>query len=189
MIWVIASVSGCNPVEQCYPEAQYPNYTDYPVEVTIATPRGIHLDDPGNQLDPVHVDAVVRRIEECLAPLKIVPLTLAEQAQAECYGTPTLEVRECLVVKVAPDWRVSKCTGEEVFPCSVPFASCAEKGQTPIEGCPCSCRSMIQDNTVVLVTPNMRLFPAYLVTLLTGCSRPWIPRLASCSDNAILVGD
>lgn len=180
-------LTACNPGNQCYPEAQWPNYTAYEVTVTHDTPHGIHLDDPKHELDPDHVDRVVQRVVDCLAPLKDNPLSEAERGEALCYGTPTLEVRQCLVVKMAPDWRVSKCTGEQVFPCNVPIESCTSKGQIPTVECPCSCRSIVQDNTVVLATPNMRIFPAYLTTLLTGCFRPWTARLAHCSDNSQLL--
>ncbi len=183
-IYVVALMVGsCS--NQCYPEADYPNYTSYPVTVTGTTDKGVHLDDPDHQLDPKKVDQVIARVENCLSQFHITPLDGAESAAAQCYGIPTLEVRQCLVVKVAPDWHVSKCTQEEVFPCDVPFASCAEKGFTPTVGCPCSCRAMIQDNTVLIITPNMRLFPAYLTTLLTGCNSPWTTRLAQCSDPAL----
>lgn len=172
---------GCNTTPPCYP-SNYPNYTAYQVTVTHDTAGGIHLDDPTHQLDPDRVDRTVQRVQECLASLNTVPLSNEEFAQAECYGSVALETRSCFVVKLAPDWHVSQCSTEELFPCSVPDVSCTEKGLTPTPECPCQCRAMVQDNTVLITTPNMRLFPAYLTTLLTGCNRPWTTRLAPCSS-------
>lgn len=173
-------LAGCT--NQCYPEADYWNWTSYTTVITHDTPGGIHLDDPQHQLDPARVDRAVKNVVACLAQFKVQPMSTAELNAAECYGRPTLEIRACLVVKV-PDWHPScRDPKEEVFLCDVPNASCTEKGLTPTVECPCSCRAMIQDNTTLLTTPNMRLFPAYLTTLLTGCNRPWNNRIASCSS-------
>jgi hypothetical protein len=153
---------GCS--EQCYPEARYWNYTQYP------TPAG-----------PLAAEdrATLEKVAECLKPLREHWLSPAEQAEAQCVGIPVFEVRSCVKVAVAPDWHVSQCTGEQVFPCAVPTESCRMKGQDG--GCPCSCRAMIQDNTTIWVTPNRKLLPAYAVTLLTGCNNPWTISLAKCS--------
>lgn len=157
--------SGCSSrATECYPETGYWNYTNYPA--------------PTQDLDPGDRE-ILAKVEACLAPLKEHWLSPEEAKEAECLGTPTFEVRSCLKVAVAPTWHISECTGEEVFDCNVPMASCAIKGQDG--GCPCSCRAMIQDDTVIWVTPNRKLLPAYAVTLLTGCINPWTKTLAHCS--------
>lgn len=152
---------GCS--SECYPETRYWNYTDFPTPTSSPTPEDL---------------AIAREVEQCLAPLKSQWLTLEEARASGCVGTPTLEVRECLKIAV-PEWHISECTGEQVFVCSVPTASCDAKGQDA--GCPCYCRAMIQDNTVVWTTPNRKLLRAYLVTLMTGCYNPWlVPQLLRC---------
>ncbi len=154
---------------ECYPEALYGNYTQY-------------KELPVGGLDSALLDSTTQAVVECLAPLKMQWLTPQEATDAQCYGYPTLELRSCLQVRLAPDWYVSKCSGEQLFPCSVPYASCAQKGLTPNKECPCACRAMIQDDTMIIVTPNLKLYPAYLTTLLTGCNNPWTPSLAKCSN-------
>lgn len=163
----VALLTSCTGVPQCYPETDFPNYTAYP------TPGETTPSDT----------ATLHRVAECLEPLKYKWLTPEESKAAQCYGSPTLEVRDCAQVAVAPDWYVSEYSGEEIFPCDVPQASCAAKGQTANASFPCSCRAIIQDNGVVWVTPNRKLLPAYAVTLLTGCMNPWVvPELAKCAS-------
>jgi len=158
LVWV-----GCRE-PQCYPEANYWNYTNYP--------------HPTGEPDPAD-RKILEKVAECLAPLKEHWLSPEEAKEAECYGTPTLELRSCIKVGIPPTVHISACTGEEVFECNVPVESCLTKGQDG--GCPCYCRAMIQDNTVIWVTPNRKLLPAYAVTLLTGCYNPWTATLAPCS--------
>lgn len=150
----------------CYPEVDYPNYTDYS--------RG----DPAPGAQKV-IDSVL----DCLAPLKTQWLSPEEAQEAQCYGQPVLEQRACLQVLVAPDWYTSTCTGEQVFPCQVGPQRCEEKGQEPTQSCPCACRAQIQDEGTIYVTPNMKLLPAYLVTLFTSCRNPWTPSLLPCSRS------
>jgi hypothetical protein len=161
-------LTGCR--QECYPEARYFNYTD--------------LEWPSSgwsERDSI----ILHRVEACLKPLKNDWLTNDELAQAECIGAPTLELRSCLRIGT-PEYIISKCSGEELFACSVPDESCKMKGLTPTADCPCMCRAMIQDNTVIWTTPNRKLLPAYAVTIMTGCVNPWeVPRLAACSNPAL----
>jgi hypothetical protein len=153
---------------QCYPEANYPNWTRYPEP----------LDPPAD----VDMQTLIK-VRDCLAPLQARGgLSPEESRAAECYGTPTYEIRSCIKVAVAPDWHKSACSGQEVFPCSVGDSPCKAKGQVPTAQCPCYCRAMIQNNTTIWVTPNRKLLPAYAVTMLTGCNNPWTPSLAPCSN-------
>lgn len=156
---------------QCYPEANYPNYTNYGPGTMLSTEDRATLD----------------RVAACLAPLKTTPLTSDELWEAQCYGSAALEVRDCVKVATAPDWYVSKCTGEQFFPCGVPLESCQVKGLVPTAECPCACRAMIENNTTIWATPNRRLLPGYAVTLMTGCNYPWVGRLAACSSPNLVT--
>jgi hypothetical protein len=162
-IWLLSS---CGYYSQCYPEANYPNRTSFP-SVTGVSPEDM---------------LVLRKVEACLNPLRYQWLSPEEQKEAQCVGSPTFVIRSCLAVAVAPTWHTSMCSGEQVFPCNVDDISCEEKGLHPTWLCPCSCRAIIQDDTVIWVTPNRKLLPAYAVTLLTGCNRPWTEHLAPCSS-------
>jgi hypothetical protein len=159
----------------------WPNYTNYPVRPTSMTPLGIALDDPKGELDPAKVDAVATAVLQCLQSADIAHLSQQERTDAQCYFSTELAIKHGLTIKVAPDWYVSACTGEQIFPCSVPNASCEAKQESPTPQCPCSCRAIIQDHDVIVTAPNMRVVPAQLVTLMTGCNMPWTPTLAVCS--------
>lgn len=183
-------VSGCGQVPQCYSPVQF-NFTRYSVTVTAITAAGLQVDDPRSELDQAQLDSVVGETTACVA--RVWPtLTTEQRAEAQCYGSASPDAAACLTYTVPPDWRVSECTGEQVFPCSVPFASCAAKGQTPGQ-CPCSCRAMLQAAspggaaTDALVTaPNLKLLPANLVTALTGCNQPWVGPLAECATARVV---
>lgn len=163
---LILALASCG--KPCY-ETGYGNYTSYP-EPDTSIPEA---------------QAVIDRVLACLEPLKTTWLSPEEAAEAQCYGTPDIRQKSCLRVAIPPDWRVSACSGEQVFPCQVPDASCLQKGQTPTAQCPCMCRAMIQDDTTVWTTPNLKLLPAYLTTLLTGCRNPWTPTLAKCASPSL----
>lgn len=182
---------GCLSVDapRCYPSYIPANYTSYEVSPDSVTPGGVQLDDPDHQLDPVQIDATVKSVVECLQVLESEPMTKEERAASNCFAPSVLEARSCLTIKVAPDWHVSSCTNsfsntkEQVFACSVGDASCQEKGLTPTDECPCSCRAVIQDDTTIIVTPNLKLLPGNLVYLLVGCDHIWnIPRISKCAD-------
>lgn len=164
----------------CYPDLGYGNYTDFKVERPRLTEFGFYIDDPNDQLNMPEFIRVTRETLDCIK--KLEPGWYAPGYEGQCYGKATFEIRACLVIKVAPDWHVSECTGEEVFSCNVPFSSCAEKGYSQDAGCPCSCRSIIQDNSDIIVTPNLKLYPAMLTTLMTGCYNPWVAPLAKCAS-------
>lgn len=165
----------------CY-DAWYPNYTKYGFKETTKTKLGIRVEDPNNELDLDRLDAITLDVIDCLKGIK--ELTLAEQVDAECLRGYHFEsdIKSCFSVKV-PEWHYSPCTpGEQLFQCSVGDGPCLFKGLTPTKECPCLCRAMIEDNAMVLTTPNLKLYPAYLVTLLTGCNLPWTPTLSKCAN-------
>jgi hypothetical protein len=154
----------------------YANYTSYATPEYEPAPEFRH---------------VLEKVQECLRPLRNKPLSKEEFAEAECYGTPTLELRSCIRVGVPPDWYISKITGIQVFPCTVGPQRCIEKGLCPVGAtaaeCPCACRAQIQDETTIWTVPEGRLLSSSVVTLLTGCINPWTPSLAPCSN--IRLGD
>jgi hypothetical protein len=172
-------IAGCN--KPCYPYFNATDYTDFPV-TAIKTDTGLLVDDPNSELDLDRVNRKITAVAECT---KRVQLTYDQQVVSQCQAVSTGKVEACLVVKAAPQWRISPCTNEQVFSCDVPFASCAAKGQKLNPDCPCSCRAIIQDNGVIITTPNLKIFPAQLTTLLTGCYNPWVGPLAECANPSI----
>lgn len=166
--------------DTCYLNYGFRNYTNYKIQVTGSTELGILVDDPLNQLDLQKIDSIIQEVVQCTKDATF-NRTPEELAANECFTDKTdISVKSCLTIKTAPDWHISSCTGEQVFSCNVGNTRCQEKGQNN-PGCICSCRAAIQDSDVIVTTPNLKLLPAYLVTVLTGCLSPWSGRLAECS--------
>jgi hypothetical protein len=163
--------------ETCY-QSNYPNYSNFTISKNLESYGGILFDDPKHELDYSAVIDFNTRVLECIKSLP--ELSPAELSEGACYGKMDPVIRSCLVVKV-PEWHNSTCSNEQLFQCDVGNQPCYNKGLTPTAECPCLCRAMIQDNTVLLTTPNLRLYPAYLTSMLTGCMYPWTVNLAKCA--------
>ena len=115
------------------------------------------------------IDAKVDQVEVCLA--KQVP---SVKVNRKWFG-----------VYIPPDWYVSKCSGEQLIPSSVSYKLCEVKGldipttchmvTTPTASCPCVCnvRSVIQNNFWIVVTPNLKLFKAELIRLVSNVNNVW----------------
>lgn len=162
---LVLALIGCSPA---FPENHSPNVTAYPFRPTGRTPGGIAVDDPGAELDLVQLDQAAAGVLACLG----------------AGGLP-----ESFGVKVAPDWVVSTCSGEQVFPCDIGPEGCWAKGLTPTGACPCRCRAVVQDQRLIVTVPRMTVLPGRLVTLLTGVENPWADaELAPCVGGAAWRG-
>lgn len=150
------------------------------------TPNGVLLHDPKRELDDMHLDVIVNRLEACIDSL--AP-TRAELKSGACpVAVPWVRNgfrRDWFEIAVAPDWYVSECTGAQAFPCYVSPTDCARARQDKPElrglDCPCACRGTIQQNRTVLTTPNMHLLPGTLFQLVTGCTNPWHAPFSACT--------
>lgn len=168
------SMSGCDK-DNCY-QNYYADITDYKVKPDTQTPiLGIPVMTNGNDVDLQRIDEIILYVEDCL------------EMQLK---------RECLKVVIPSDWYVSYCAspeGEELFPCRIDPQVCADKGlpidpdcipgQAPDEDCPCpcNCRATIQDENVIITTPNLKLFSAELIRMMTGVNNIWLePELVKC---------
>ena len=123
------------------------------------------------------VDLRVDQVEECLARQKV-----ATKINRKWFG-----------VYIPPDWYVSKCSGEQLIPSVVDYRLCEAKGLIiptvchtvikPTASCPCVCnmRSVIQDDFWIVTTPNLKLFKAELIRLVSNVNNVWVdPRLQPC---------
>lgn len=174
-------LSCSSPIEPCYINYGFRNYTNYIISPTSYTNAGIQIDDPEHQLDLQKIDYIVNSVTQCVKEAT-TNRTAEELAENECISTAVdAEVKQCLVIKVSPDWHVSSCTGEQIFSCDVGNLRCEQKGQTATNQCPCSCRATIQDSNTIIVTPNLKLLPAHIITMQTGCLNPWSGRLLKCA--------
>lgn len=181
LLGLVTSLSSCKK-PKCYGFSGMLNTTSYDYShINRYTDAGIAVEDPRHELDLDRVDYITLDVIKCLNEMG--PLTDAELTAAQCGRIPFhAEIRSCFVVKVPQDWYVSSCTGNQLFPCNVPDQSCFEKGQTPTKECPCACRAEIQDDTALITAPNLALYSAKVVELMTGCAYPWgTPKLDYCA--------
>ena len=179
-------LAGCPTTGQdttCYPTHGFSNFTNYTFNPSYVAPQfGVEVDDPKGEIDILQLDGTLANVEQCMQQFVDQPLTAEESKASDCVGQVDTKVHSCLQIKLASDWHLSACTQEQVFSCNVGNQRCNEKGQTPTEQCPCSCRAIVQDNRKIILTPNLKLLPANLDTLMTGCLSPWSGRLAKCAS-------
>lgn len=158
------------------------NVTHYGVKVTRTTPGGFAVDDPRGELSDAALDAAAFGVSRCLASLP--EPSVQELPGLDCWRLPLRRDVDpaYLVFKAAPDWYPSRHSpDEQVFPCGVDPALCVAKGLVPTPDAPCACRATVQDNRVVVTTPNLKIFPAELLRLVTACNYVWRPPLAACA--------
>lgn len=146
---IVILLIGCQTAP-CY-QNSYLNVTEYDVRANDITPDGIDVDNSGYEVDLNEIDRIVNEFEEC-------------------YG---IVYKSCLTIKVAPDWYVSPCSGQQLFPCDIDEALCEQKGLTPNEECPCNCRAIIQDENTIIITPDLLLLQGELARMVSGINNPW----------------
>lgn len=188
------TAASCFPQDECYLN-NYQNITNYKVEATEYTPKGIAIDQPINpehQLDPNEIDWQVDELEKCLNEnFKANPIISEEDASPEngwCYqrkfDKPIEIKRECLEVKVPDDLYQSVCSGQWLFPCDINPQACRDKGLEPEERCNCDCRAMIQDNNKIITNHKLNVFRGELARIITNCNNPWVvEQIRPCLTN------
>lgn len=180
---IILLLAGCGA--PCLDNA-YADVTSYAVSPSRRTPEGVAVD---GDLDLADIDAHTDRVEACLRKLYPDGRLPADVVQAgQCLTDrfePTVP-RDCLVVKLAPDWHLSCVIDgqqEQVFPCpDIDPDVCRSKGIEPTDTCPCECRGAIQDQHVVVTTPDLHLYDHDLIRLVTGCNFIWSTSLKECYE-------
>jgi hypothetical protein len=171
----IASLSAGCP-QRGYGPWWYESVTDYRLPSTWSrTPGGVRY-------------ATARPADD--TPVLRASLDGQTEALETCLGVAIR--RDWYSVYVPPDWYVSTCSGEQLVPSRMPCSLCRAKGLVipdeccgqvrPTEACPCVCnaRAILQGDTVI-TAPNLKLYRAELVRLVTGAGNPWaVPELARC---------
>lgn len=170
---VIISLLFCG----CYEDDCYCNWyksiTDYNVSGKyFFSPAGIKIYPNNNTIKLQEIDKKVEELEECLN-IKVK--------------------RDCFIILIPDDWYISSCSGEELLPVSAPYYLCEDKNirieescrwlDKPTKECPCVCawRSAIQDDHILVLTPNLKMLKLELTRLTTGVNNPWIkPELYQC---------
>lgn len=202
-ITLLLFMAGCFETHQCYSN-DYARITNYEIKPDVHTAKGIGVDTSGHNVDLEKIDQIFDAVEQCLLEHlpKIAPF--CEKKKMECQKVNAKNTREfwtcydllvgcenyhrvksginrdCIKIKIAPDFRAS-CGGQyKVFPCRVPEQGCLDKGLMPTPECPCSCRSTIQDSDLI-TTPDFAVLSGELVRLLTGFNNPWtVDPLKTC---------
>lgn len=176
-----------------------PGYNSYYTNVTKVsfrldalkhTPSGVQYRIPANVDETKFVkllDEKTEQVEDCLN----------EDLHLEWYA-----------VIVPSNWYVSPCTQQQMIPSYADYRLCEQKklpDGTPIkipvecrdvieptERCPCPCnfRSVVQvawsgaPLPAVITAPNLLLYKAELVRLVTGVNNVWVDKeLVKCARN------
>lgn len=167
---------------KCAPVYDFPDQTDYDVRATVLSAKGISIDSSGLKISSKLVDRLTDEVETCLIKQFGNPPTIPSNTQIEgqCKdNTFQLPIkRECLTVKVANDWILSRDGTQQMLPYIAGYGDCG-KG-LPTDG-PCYWRAGIQDDLTIVVPPSFYLYKDPLVKITTGCRNPWLSsQLSDC---------
>ena len=138
------------------------NITDYQIKGEYKiSPAGIKVYPNNNEINLNDIDLKVLELEECL--------------QLSIH-------RDWFSVYIPNDWYWSNpiCSDDpqQLIPSEVDYKLCEAKGlvieeecrdlKYPTEKCPCvcNCRSTIQNNNVIITTPNLKLFKMPLARMV-----------------------
>lgn len=168
---------------RCEARYRFPDQTSYDVSPEKTTKTNIAVDTSGLNINLDKIDRLTSEVEECLS--KLPPLSKEDVMNGQCVSA-TLELpikRECLTVKVASDWFLSKYEYNGTHHQQLPYTN---GGQCSYKGLPtgvCWYRCGIQDNLTIVVPPSFYLYKDPLVRIATGCANPWyVSSLANCME-------
>lgn len=172
---------------RCPGKYHFADQTDYVVHVTAKTSKNIEVDTSGLNINLNKVDRLTDEVESCLIKTFGNPPFLSEQTMKEGQcASNTFDIpihRECLVVKVASDWFLSKYEYGGTHHQQLPWTN---GGQCTNKGLPagvCYYRVGIQDDLTIVVPPSFYLYKDGLVRIVTGCANPWYANdLAACME-------
>lgn len=177
-------LSACSDSKPCI-NYNYQSQFNYQINATLITPKGIQVDPTGQTISLKLIDQKFDEVEKCLTDTfgnpAHIPSDLALKAQCE-NSTFDLPIhRSCITVKIPNDW-LWNCDGtEQLLPALAPQSLCNAKGLSKDPNCPCRWRAGIQDDFVIVATPDLYLIKDPLIRIATGCNNPWIDELAKCA--------
>lgn len=158
---------GCSDEKNCY-DNQFADITAFESNPDEITPNGVLVTTNGWITDLERIDLEIAYMEACLE------MTLK---------------RDCFEVIIPPEIHVSSCSREQLFECDIVEANyryllaigyseevarersdiCRyDKGLETSDECPCMCRATIQNENIIITTPNLKLFSAELARMMTG---------------------
>jgi hypothetical protein len=189
-VMFVACTPGVSPYSQHHYQNQFPDQYHYVFRADQVTPSGIAVDTSGVAVDLAALDRQTDEVEACLAeafgPVPRLPPALVADAHCDGAAFPLPLLRGDLAVKVAANW-VPSCVSptQQLLPVPGQDWICEAKGQTPTPECPCRLRAGIQDNEIIVVTPDQYLYKDPLIRLVTGCNNPWVGALAVCARPSV----
>ena len=173
---------------RCAAQHYFTDQTNYNVYPTEYTAENIAVDPSGLSINLSKIDRLTNEVEKCLTDTfganGILPPDVVKDGQCIRNNTFDLPIhRECITVKVASDWFLSKYEYGGTLHQLLPYTN---GGQCTDKGLPagvCYYRVGIQDNLTIVVPPSFLLYKDGLVRIVTGCYNPWYaPALAACMN-------
>lgn len=172
---------------RCEAKHSYPNQTEYDVYPSALTPENIAVDVSKLNINLNKIDRLTDEVEECLIKTFGINPRLSKETiiNGECeQETFDLPIhKECLTVKVADDWFLSKYEYGGTLHQQLPYTNggmCTNKG---LPAGVCYYRVGIQDGLTIAVPPSFYLYKDALVRIVTGCHNPWYAeQLANCME-------
>lgn len=189
LVLVLLATLACTPESPYYQhhyQNQFPGEYHYDVSVNQTLIDGVRVDDRSRiGYDMFDLIKQTDQVESCLADLfgevPLIPQEVIDTAHCDSKTFPWPLLRQDLVVKIAANWEPS-CDGGQRLPAPAPEELCAVKPPCPRgDGKGCFWRAGIQDNHVIVVTPNLALYKDPLIRMVTGCNNPWVSALAVCA--------
>jgi len=146
---LLAGAIGCGQDQPYYYGG--PDITAYAVSTDAVSPEGIRVDSSGNAIDLGRLDELTREFDACAGV--------------------TVD-RGGVVVKIAPDWYVSPCSGGQGFPCALSdrYKRQLEEqtGKKETTECPWNCAGAVQSPNVVVLAPALAAYKHELIHLVMG---------------------
>lgn len=164
---------------RCQPKYFNADQSSYDVYPNSLTAKNIAVDTSGLNINMDRVDRLVDETENCLIQQFGNPPVLSaldmESGQCEFDTFQIPFHRECLTVKIAANWTISKYDIGGEYQQLLPYTNggtCKDKNLPDPEAV-CYYRAAVQDQLTIVVPPSMYLFKDPLVRIVTGCHNPW----------------
>lgn len=183
ILCLIILSNGCGPdhniYNRCSQKYVYSPQTKYDINPTWFTTNNIAVDTSGLNINPNRIDRIVNEVESCLVAAYGNPIVLPPDVvknglcEKNTFDVPLH--RECLVVKIAGDWKLSQYELGGSLQQLLPYTNggtCKDKG-LPDPNAVCYYRNAVQDYYTAVTPPACYLLKDAVVRLLTGCHNPW----------------
>ena len=153
LLTVVLLITAC--YDDC-PRIYGKNITSYGYHPDATTTNGYRIDTNGQRVDLTAIDAIIQETTECFATL----------------GVPDFEPPDpsCVKIVIADDWfHPADNPTVQIFPCDLPNAQ--------------GCVGVIQNNQIMIVTPDLAALAHELTHVQTGAGDPFPENWRQCSER------